>query len=87
MEFSLYKIIKYFDGIEVREVLIENIYKWFECFSEVCICYYWNNNEFIFIWVVVEVMFFDIFLKMILLYINIIVVDEFNQLFFLGKNC
>ena len=36
-DLSSYKTIKYPDGTEAREVLIENIHKWLERSSEVCI--------------------------------------------------
>ena len=44
-DLSSYKTIKYPDGTEAREVLIENIHKWLERSSEVCIRHYRNNNE------------------------------------------
>lgn len=58
-ELSSYKTIKYSDGTEAREVLIENIHKWLERSSEVCIRHYRKNNEPIPTWAAVEAMPFD----------------------------
>lgn len=69
-DLSSYKTIKYPDGTEAREVLIENIHKWLERSSEVCIRHYRNNNEPIPIWAAVEAMPFDTLSKMISLHTN-----------------
>ena len=85
-ELSSYKTIKYSDGTEAREVLIENIHKWLERSSEVCIRHYRKNNEPIPIWAAVEAMPFDTLSKMISLHTNTTAVDELNQSLSLGKN-